>query len=150
MAERDRALAGVAGTWPPRGAMRAGGIAPSGFSAWSSILEKVREWIRAEAGPGRLLPWVPVAFGTGIAFYFTADHEPVLGVAVAAAAALCAAAFLLRRQRIFPLVVMVAAVAAGFATATWETSRVAHCVLARPKVLGWPSGFFGTRGLPRR
>src|SRR5205823_6296488 len=118
MAERDRALAGVAGTWPPRGAMRAGGIAPSGFSACSSILEKVREWIRAEAGPGRLLPWVPVAFGTGIAFYFTADHEPVLGVAVTAAAAFL---FLLRRQRIFPVVVMIAAVAAGFATATWKT-----------------------------
>ena len=34
---------------------------------------------RAEAGAGRLLPWVPVAFGTGIAFYFAADHEPVPG-----------------------------------------------------------------------
>jgi hypothetical protein len=26
---------------------------------------------------------VPVAFGTGIACYFAADHEPVLGVAAA-------------------------------------------------------------------
>src|SRR2546423_2956952 len=133
MAERDRALAGVAGTWPPRGAMRAGGIAPSGFSAWSSILEKVREWIRAEAGPGRLLPWVPVAFGTGIAFYFTADHEPVLGVAVAAAAALCAAAFLLRRGRIFSVVVMIAAAVPGFGTDTGETAGVPHAAAAPPK-----------------
>ncbi|TMJ82623.1 MAG: ComEC family competence protein [Alphaproteobacteria bacterium] len=150
MAERDRALAGVAGTWPPRGAMRAGGIAPSGFSAWSSILEKVREWIRAEAGPGRLLPWVPVAFGTGIAFYFTADHEPVLGVAGAAAAALCAAAFLLRRERIFPVVVMIAAVAAGFATATWKTARIAHGVLARPMFSVSLSGFVETRDIRER
>src|SRR5256885_405162 len=150
MAERDRALAGVAGTWPPRGAMRAGGIAPSGFSAWSSILEKVREWIRAEAGPGRLLPWVPVAFGTGIAFYFTADHEPVLGVAGAAAAALCAAAFLLRRERIFPVVVMIAAVAAGFATATWKTARIAHGVLARPMFSVSLTGFVETRDIRER
>src|SRR4029079_8762183 len=149
MAERDRALAGV-GTWPPRGAVRAGGIAPSGFGAWSSIVGKVREWIRAEAGPGRLLPWVPVAFGTGIAFYFTADHEPVLGVAVTAAAALCAAAFLFRRQRIFPFVVMIAAVAAGFATATWKTSRIAHGVLARPMYSVSLSGFVETRDIRER
>src|SRR4051794_21367601 len=150
MAERDRALAGVAGTWPPRGAMRAGGIAPSGFSAWSSIFEKVREWIRAERGAGRLLPWVPVAFGTGIAFYFTADHEPVLGVTAVAALALCAAAFLLRRQKLFPVAVMVAATAAGFATATWKTSRVAHGVLARPMYSVSLSGFVETRDIRER
>ena len=34
--------------------------------------------MRAEAGAGRLLPWMPVAFGTEIALYFTADREPVL------------------------------------------------------------------------
>src|SRR6059058_2720681 len=132
MAERDRALAGVAGTWPPRGAMRAGGIAPSGFSAWSSILEKVREWIRAEAGPGRLLPWVPVAFGAGIAFYFAADHEPIASVTAIAAVGLCLAAFLLRRQKMFPVTVMIAALVAGFAVATWKTMRIGHGVLARP------------------
>ena len=48
----------------------------------------VREWIAAEAGAGRLLPWVPVAFGVGIAFYFTADHEPVASVTAVAAMAL--------------------------------------------------------------
>src|ERR1019366_2688498 len=84
MAEPGRApgrTQGFAGTWPPREAARAGGFAPSGFGAWPSLVEKIREWIRAEAGAGRLLPWVPVAFGTGIAFYFAADHEPVLSVA---------------------------------------------------------------------
>ena len=30
----------------------------------------------AEVGAGRLLPWLPVAFGLGIAIYFTADREP--------------------------------------------------------------------------
>ena len=81
MAEQGRAKGrtqGYAGTWPPRDAARAGGIAPSGLSAWPSLIDKLRTWIRAEAGAGQLLPWVPVAFGTGIALYFTADREPVL------------------------------------------------------------------------
>src|SRR6202166_1661854 len=88
---------GFAGTWPPRTAAQAGGFAPSGFGAWSSFIEKLRAWIRAEAGAGRLLPWVPVAFGTGIAFYFAADHEPVLSVAASVAILLCAVALLSRR-----------------------------------------------------
>jgi competence protein ComEC len=84
---------GYAGTWPPREAVRAGGIAPAGFDAWSVFTIKLREWVRAEAGAGRLLPWVPIAFGTGIACYFAAEHEPVLSVAVLAAAGLCVVAF---------------------------------------------------------
>jgi competence protein ComEC len=30
-----------------------------------------RAAIAAEATPGRLVPWVPVAFGLGVALYFT-------------------------------------------------------------------------------
>jgi competence protein ComEC len=141
---------GYAGTWPPRDAARAGGIAPSGLSAWPSLIEKLREWIRAEAGAGRLLPWVPVAFGAGIAFYFTADHEPVASVTAVAATAFCVAAFLLRRQRIFPIAVMIAAIAAGFAVATWKTARVAHGVLARPMYSVSLSGFVETRDIRER
>src|SRR5258707_764030 len=153
MAERGRSpgrTQGVAGTWPPREAARAGGFAPSGLGAWSSFLEKLREWIRAEAGAGRLLPWVPVAFGTGIAFYFAADHEPVLPVAAVAAAGLCLAALLLRRQKIFPVAVMIAAIAAGFATATWKTARIAHGVLARPMYAVSLAGFVETRDIRER
>ncbi len=99
MAERGRApgrTQGYAGTWPPRTTAWAGGIAPSG-TAWPAFTSKLREWITAEAGAGRLLPWVPVAFGAGIAFYFTASHEPIAPVTAVAAAALCVAAFLVRR-----------------------------------------------------
>jgi alpha-beta hydrolase superfamily lysophospholipase len=106
-------------------------LAPPRFGAWPSFSGILREWIRAEAGAGRLLPWVPVAFGTGIALYFTADHEPVLPVAAVTAVLLCASAFLLRRQRAFPVAVMIAAIAAGFATATTKTALIAHGVLAR-------------------
>jgi competence protein ComEC len=141
---------GYAGTWPPRGAVPAGGIAPSGFDVWSAFTLKLREWARAEAGAGRLLPWVPVAFGAGIALYFTADHEPVVSVTAVAAIASSVAAFLLRRQKLFPLVVMVAAIAAGFATATWKTARIAHGVLARPLYSVSLSGFVETRDIRER
>src|ERR1700676_545048 len=151
MAERGRARTqGIAGTWPPREAARAGHIAPSGFGTWSSFIAKLREWVAAEAGAGRLLPWVPVAFGTGIAFYFAADHEPVLPVAAVTAAALGAAALLLRRQKLFPVAVMIAAVAAGFAVATWKTARIAHNVLARPMFGVSLSGFVETRDIRER
>jgi competence protein ComEC len=141
---------GIAGTWPPRGAVGAGGLAPAGFDAWSALVAKLREWIHAEAGAGRMLPWVPVAFGTGIALYFAADREPVLPVTVVAAVALCAAAFLLRRHKFFPSVVMLAAVAAGFATATLKTARIAHTVLARPLYSVALSGFVETRDIRER
>jgi competence protein ComEC len=141
---------GFAGTWPPRTATQAGGFAPSGFGAWSSFIEKLRAWIRAEAGAGRLLPWVPVAFGTGIAFYFAADHEPVASVTAVAATAFGVAAFLLRRQKVFPIAVMIAAMAAGFATATWKTARIAHGVLARPMYSVSLSGFVEARDIRER
>jgi len=153
MAERGRApgrAQGIAGTWPPRGAAQAGGFAPSGFDTWSAFLDRLREWVSAEAGAGRLLPWVPIAFGAGIAFYFGADHEPVLPITAITAIGLCAAALLLRRQRIFPVAVMVAAIAAGFATATWKTARITHGVLARPAYSVSLSGFVETRDIRER
>jgi competence protein ComEC len=93
---------------------------------------------------------VPVAFGTGIAFYFAADHEPVLSAAAVVAIALCALAVLLRRQKFFPVAVMIAAVAAGFAVATWKTSRIAHGVLARPMFSVSLTGFVETRDIRER
>jgi competence protein ComEC len=141
---------GYAGTWPPRTAAPVGGFAPSRPALWPQYVETLRQWVRAEAGAGRLLPWVPVAFGTGIAFYFAADHEPVLSVAALVAIALCAVAVLLRRQKFFAVAVMIAAVAAGFAVATWKTARVAHGVLARPMFSVALTGFVETRDIRER
>jgi competence protein ComEC len=123
---------------------------PSGLGTWSALTARLREWIAAEAGAGRLLPWVPVAFGTGIAFYFTADHEPVRSVTVMSAAILAAAAFGLRRHKMFPALVMVAAIAAGFAVATWRTAQVAHGALARPMYSVSLSGFVEARDIRER
>jgi competence protein ComEC len=153
--ERPRRMDGVAGAiagrlWPPRGAAQAGGFAPVGAGLWAPLAEHLRAWLRAEAGAGRLLPWVPVAFGAGIALYFAADREPVLPVAAVTAIGLCAIAFVLRRHRFFPVLVMIAAVGAGFATATCRAARVAHVVLARPLYSVSLSGFVETRDIRER
>ena len=45
---------------------------------------------------------------------------------------------------------ILAAIAAGFATATWKTARVAHTVLARPLYSVSLSGFVETRDIRER
>jgi competence protein ComEC len=153
MAERGGARGraqGYAGTWPGHGAVQAGGVVPSGLGTWSTFTAKLREWVVAEAGAGRLLPWVPVAFGAGIAFYFAAGHEPVRWAVALAAAGLSATAFLLRRKKIFPVAVLIAAVASGFAVATWKTALIAHGVLARPMYSVQLSGFVEARDIRER
>ena len=140
--EQRRSRTGRAITWPPRGAVRAIDRTEHGSV---SVADKVKNWIAAEAGPGRLLPWVPVAFGAGIALYFAADREPVAWVAATTAMALCLTAFAARRSKLFPLAVMLAALAAGFAAATLKTARVAHGVLARPMFSVTIKGFVETR-----
>ena len=59
-------------------------------------------------------------------------------------------AVLLRRQKFFPVAVMIAAVAAGFAIATWKTARIAHGVLARPMFSVSLTGFVETRDIRER
>lgn len=141
--QQERPRTGRAIAWPPR--ERAGVPAASDRSYWRSVAESNLRWIRAEAGPGRLLPWVPVAFGAGIALYFAADHEPVATVVVPVALAFVFVAFLARRRRWFAFAVLIAALFAGFATATLKTARLAHEVLARPITAVSLKGFVETR-----
>ena len=49
------------------------------------LRDQFGQWATSEVAPGRLVPWLPVAFGFGIALYFTAEHEPFLWAAGAAA-----------------------------------------------------------------
>jgi len=94
----ERTAGAIAGLWPPRGAAQAGGFAPSGAGLWAPLAETLRAWARAEAGAGRLLPWVPVAFGAGIALYFSVDREPVLPIAAVITIGLCVVALMARRN----------------------------------------------------
>ncbi|WP_315711617.1 MULTISPECIES: ComEC/Rec2 family competence protein [unclassified Bradyrhizobium] len=145
-----RGIAGVmADVWPPRGAL-AGGWPAIGSGASSAFAARLKSWAAEEAGAGRLLPWVPVAFGVGIALYFTADHEPVLWIAATTAALLGIVAIMMRRHRLFPVAVMIVAAACGFAAATVKTARVAHPVLARPLYSVALSGFVEARDIRER
>jgi competence protein ComEC len=94
---------------------------------------RIREWAVVEAGPGRLVPWLAVAFGSGIVVYFTADQEPAPWAASLLLAGTVATAILCRRRPVaFPLTLGAAAMAAGLATATVKRAIIAHPVLTAP------------------
>ena len=96
----------------------------------AGLRQLLSQWALAEVAPGRLVPWLAVAFGIGIVGYFTADREPAWWAAVALAFVGVAIAILARHRPIgFPLALCFAAIAAGFADATLRTQRVAHPVL---------------------
>jgi competence protein ComEC len=94
---------------------------------------QLHKWILVEVGPGRLVPWIAVSFGAGIVAYFAVDREPEPWAAVLLLTLTVAVAILARRQTVaFPLALGVAAVAAGFATATIKRAIIAHPVLFAP------------------
>ncbi|HEY0438763.1 MAG TPA: ComEC/Rec2 family competence protein, partial [Xanthobacteraceae bacterium] len=104
--------------------------------------ERLRAWLAAEAGAGRLVPWLPVAFGFGAVLYFTADREPALWAGAVLCAGCGAAVILLRRQAaVFAAAALAFSASLGFAAATWKSERIAHSVLPRAlfnvELAGW-------------
>ena len=143
--DRPRAKAWAAAV---AGARRRAGFAwPQRAAARTARLRAIlSEWALAEVAPGRLLPWLPVAFGFGIVLYFTAEREPAWWAAAGAALVGIALAFATRRRGIaFPVALGFAAVAAGFATATLQTLRIAHPVLRFPVASATLGGFVEVR-----
>ena len=133
MSERGGAR-GRTATWPPHGP--APGYRPAlpwslkrphfGPAQWAAIWQ----WLGEDVGPGRLVPWFPVAFAVGIIVYFTAEHEPALWAGPALLLVFALAAWLARARPIaFPALVGIAAIAAGFATATLKAAIIGHPVL---------------------
>src|SRR6185312_11965113 len=84
---------------------RAGAVLPGQFgAALSNTQRRLSEWALAEAAPGRLLPWLPVAFGAGIVLYFSADREPAVWAVVPLLVGAIALAVAARRRSIgFPV-----------------------------------------------
>jgi len=107
---------------------------PDGFADVARrVAQRIRTWALVEVGPGRLVPWLAVAFGTGIVIYFSVDREPAPWAAAALLIASIAVTVLVRHRPIaFPLVLGAAALAAGFATATFKRALIDHPVLAAP------------------
>jgi competence protein ComEC len=139
MVEQDRAR-GRAEAWRPRIApWAAAGRRPA--LAWPDGLaglargaaERARAWAAIEVGPGRLVPWLAIAFGCGIAIYFAIDREPAPWAAgLLLAAAVVATVLARHRPLAFPLALGAAALAAGLATATVKRAIIAHPVLVAP------------------
>jgi competence protein ComEC len=121
-------------TWPETAAWRR-----RAWSRWviadagGALVERVRRWAEADTGSGRLLPWLPVAFGFGIVLYFSAEREPIWWASVAVSL-ICAAFATLTRRRVvaFPVTLTLTAIAAGFSIATLRSVQIAHPILARP------------------
>jgi len=116
----------------------------AGFA--ETFAERIGGWARADAGVGRLMPWLPVVFGLGIASYFAADREPVWWVAAGLAAMLAGIACAVRaRPFAFPLVVGLTAIASGFTIAALKSARIQHPVLQAPLSFTELSGFVEVR-----
>ena len=97
------------------------------------LAQRIGQWAVLEVGPGRLVPWLAIAFGCGIVIYFNAEQEPAPWAAAVVLVATVIAAILLRNQPIaFPMALAVATVAAGFATATIKRAIIAHPALSAP------------------
>lgn len=129
-----------------------GGVWPPGEGASAQALRRrpisllFAGWIAAEAGPGRLLPWLPVAFGAGIAVYFALDAEPSPLAGFLPATMAAGLAWRLRaRGAVFALLSLIAMAAAGFGTVTLRTAFVTHEVLERPAFNVSLGGFIETR-----
>ncbi len=114
--------------------------------AWSGRAQAaagaIKQWAQADVAPGRLIPWLPVAFGAGIAVYFAAEREPSVWAALTLAVAALAAAILARKRPIaFPVALAFTAAAAGFAIVTLRAASIAHPVLLAPamgvSISGW-------------
>jgi competence protein ComEC len=131
-------------TWPSGQARQPWAIAWP-FPRFAASGE-LRNWLIAEVGAGRLLPWLAIAFGFGIVLYFTADREPIWWVALALSLGGFVAAFMARRRSVaFPLLIGLAACAAGFAAATLKTAIIRHPVLHYPTTSVTIAGFVEIR-----
>ncbi|MGV6873724.1 ComEC/Rec2 family competence protein [Pseudochelatococcus sp. B33] len=89
-------------------------------------------WLALEAERRRLFLWLPVAYGTGVAFYFAADREPAPWSGPVAAAVMIAVAVMLRGHWRARTAAMAAGVLfLGFSMAAMRTQWVAQPVLNR-------------------
>ncbi|NVO14005.1 MAG: ComEC/Rec2 family competence protein [Rhodoplanes sp.] len=158
MSEPDRARGRVgasrAGTWPVAGEPTMGVAGRRRTVPLPSRLDdlahavgtQLAAWGQAELAPGRLFPWLPIGFATGVVLYFAAETEPALWAAGLAFAAAFVAAVAARRQGVSVFVAIgIAAVAAGFLAATLRSRAVEAPMLRQPAFGAKLGGFVETR-----
>ena len=104
--------------------------------AWLRLSRAIKAAIEIEAAERRLFLWLPVAAGAGVVLYFGADREPSLWYAALLTALASGLAVLLRRWRApYAAALALAALAAGFLSATLRSHMLAAPVLDRVRVL---------------
>ena len=114
------------GAWPRR-AFAVGGT----LRGWSLSGALAREWEER-----RFFLWLPVAAGTGVLLYLSADREPVLWLPSLFAAAALAAAVLLRGRPVPRGVALgLLALAAGFLSGEIRARSVATPMLDRIRIV---------------
>lgn len=144
----DRSTArGREATWRPAAPGKSAVAWPVAAAGWAHpIGKRLRVWALADVGPGRLVPWLAIAFGLGVILYFTADREPALWAAVALfMVAVTGAVLSHRRPLAFPLALAIAAASAGFLAATAKRAWIAHPVLLAPTWSAEVAGFVEAR-----
>src|SRR5256885_423759 len=100
---RPRERADTWRPWSPAG--RRPGLAwPVGLNRFADATAyRLRELAVADVAPGRLVPWLAVAFGFGIVLYFAAEREPSLWAGGAALVVASIATVLTRHRPVaFP------------------------------------------------
>ena len=111
-----------------------------------ALAQRLRQWAIADTGPGRLVPWLPIAFGLGIALYFSAEREPAWWAGLSLTLVACVGAVVSRARPVaFPLALAIAAIAGGFTVTTLKSVRVERPVLAAPVGYAVISGFVENR-----
>jgi competence protein ComEC len=73
---------GQAAIWPQAAARLRRPFTWPGADLAYAAGERIRAWLAAEVAPGRLMPWLPVAFGSGVVVYFSAEREPAWWAAI--------------------------------------------------------------------
>lgn len=119
------------------------GRAASALAALRSAVSRVGAWraafgaaLEEEAAHRRFFLWVPVAMGAGVVLYFVAAREPsrvaTLGLTLLSGVASVLAR---RHRRLRTILVALACVFAGMATAGLRTARLAAPVLDRMRIV---------------
>ncbi|HXF88401.1 MAG TPA: ComEC/Rec2 family competence protein [Xanthobacteraceae bacterium] len=121
---------GQAAIWPQAAARLRRPFTWPGADLAYAAGERIRAWGAAEVAPGRLMPWLPVAFGSGVVVYFAADREPAWWAAISLALTAAAITVLVRARPIaFAAMLALTSAAVGFATVTLRSFLIAHPVL---------------------
>jgi competence protein ComEC len=121
----------------PRAARRAVAIAGAGALGvsgtgrfLSALVTRLRAAFSEEAEAGRFAPWLAAGFCAGMLLYFLAPREPSWQAAAIFTAGVGWLAYRMRERPLaWSAAVMVAAIAAGFATGAARGAMISHSVL---------------------